>query len=163
VIVVADTSVILNLCCVGQQELLPPLFSDIFIPTEVRQEFERAVRSYSRFAALSLPVWLRERQAHFVPAVLRQIPTLDEGEMAAIALALELKANAVLIDERAGRHAVQLFKMTPIGVLGILLRSRQTGRLTAIAPVMDQLERQVNFWVAPDLRREALRLAGEGD
>lgn len=40
-IVVADTSVILNLCCVGQAHLLPALFHEVWIPDEVRIEFER--------------------------------------------------------------------------------------------------------------------------
>ena len=162
-IVVADTSVILNLCCVSQQDLLPPLFGDVFIPPEVREEFERAVRHYPRFAGLALPSWLREKPTLSTPNSLRRIPGLDAGETAAIALALELGAHAVLIDELAGRNAAHLLGMMPIGVLGILLRARRTGRIKAIAPVIEQLESRANFWVSPDLRREALRLAGEGD
>jgi len=162
-IVVADTSVILNLCCVSQQELLPLLFGDIFIPPEVRQEFERAARSHSRFSGLVLPSWLLVRPALSIPENLRRIPGLDSGETAAIALALELGAHVVLIDELAGRRAVHVFGMLPIGVLGILVRARRAGRIAAIASVIDQLESKANFWVTPDLRREALRLSGESE
>jgi predicted nucleic acid-binding protein len=41
VIVVADTSVLLNLCRIGQVELLARLFHEVVIPLEVAAEFER--------------------------------------------------------------------------------------------------------------------------
>ena len=80
---------------------------------------------------------------------------------AAIALALELAADAVLIDETIGREAARQHGLTIIGVLGVLVRARLTGRLPVISPVMDELERKANFWVTPEIRREALRLVGE--
>ena len=40
-IVVADTSVILNLCRVRHEHLLPALFGRVLIPTEVASEFSR--------------------------------------------------------------------------------------------------------------------------
>lgn len=162
-IVVADTSVILNLCCVGRQELLPALFREVMIPPEVRQEFERAARAYPRFATLTLPAWVREQPPRSVPQSLREISRLDPGETAAIALALELAADAVLIDETDGRQAARRHGLTTIGVLGVLVRARQAGLLSALAPVVDQLERQANFWIRPEVRQEVLRLVGESD
>jgi len=35
--------------------------------------------------------------------------------------------------------------------------------LNAISPVFDQLEQQANFWLAPEVRAEALRVAGEAN
>ena len=160
-IVVADTSVILNLCCVGQQELLPPLFGEIFIPPEVKHEFERASRAYARFAWVAVPTWIREQRPVSVPSSLQQNAHLDAGEIAAIALALELAASALLIDEAEGRQAARRQGLTVIGTLGVLVRARQSGLLQAIAPILDQLEHQANFWIAVEIRAEALRLVGE--
>ena len=39
--VVTDTSVVLNLCVIGQQELLRDLFGNILAPTVVVTEFQR--------------------------------------------------------------------------------------------------------------------------
>jgi predicted nucleic acid-binding protein len=53
-IVVADTSVILNLCRVQQEHLLQQLF-----PARVASEFERLAKALARFTGLILPDWIR--------------------------------------------------------------------------------------------------------
>lgn len=162
-IVVADTSVILNLCCVNQQEILSSLFRDVVVPPEVRHEFERAVRVYPRFAGLVLPGWIKEQAPSSIPDTVRDAPRLDAGEMAAIALALEITADAVLIDETDGRQAARQHGLIAIGVLGVLVRARHAGLITAVAPIIEQLEQRANFWVRPEIRLEVLRLVGEAN
>jgi uncharacterized protein len=161
VIVVADTSVILNLCCVGQEELLRRLFTDVFIPSEVGNEFERAARAYPRFAGLKLPAWTRERRPNSIPQSLRLEPHLGPGETGAIALAIELGAYAVLIDETHGREAARRHGVTPIGVLGVLVRARKRQFVVAIRPIIEALESKANFWVRREIRDEVLRSVGE--
>jgi predicted nucleic acid-binding protein len=161
VIVIADTSVILNLCCVQQHELLQALFSRVLIPPAVRLEFERAAAVYPRFEGATLPAWIQEQAPKTIPESLRRAPHLDAGEIAALALALETAADAVLIDELEGRRAARRLGVTAIGVAGILVRARQSGLLPAIAPLFKQLEEKANFWLAPEIRAEALRLVGE--
>lgn len=162
-IVVADTSVILNLCCVGQQELLPRLYQEVVIPPEVQWEFERAARTYPRFAGLLLPPWVHTQPALQIPHSLRREPHLDPGEIAAIALALQLSAYAVLIDETEGRQAARRHGLVPIGVLGVLIRARLGGFLAAVRPVICELESKANFWVHAEVRSEALRAVGEAE
>ena len=55
-IVVADTSVVLNLCRVRHEHLLPALFGRVLIPTDVASEFSRLAGTDARFAGLILPV-----------------------------------------------------------------------------------------------------------
>lgn len=160
-IVVADTSVILNLCCVGQSHLLPALFREVWIPDEVRLEFERLTRHQPRFQGLGLPNWAIIQPAAPVPAQLAALPNLHAGETAALALALNNKVDAVLMDEAAGRHAAHLLGVPVIGVLGVLLQARRKGLLQAIKPVLEDLEKKAGFWLSPKLTAEALRRAGE--
>ena len=49
-IVVADTSVVLNLCCVRQERLLSALFGRVLVPTEVAAEFRRLAGVDVRFS-----------------------------------------------------------------------------------------------------------------
>jgi predicted nucleic acid-binding protein len=49
---------------------------------------------------------------------------LDNGEAEAIALAVEIQADRILIDERRGRKKAIELSLRPIGVLGILLRAK---------------------------------------
>lgn len=59
VVVVADTSVLLNLCRVQLDWLLPRLFGDVWIPPAVDQEFRRLAVAHGRFQGLALPSWVR--------------------------------------------------------------------------------------------------------
>ena len=160
-IVVADTSVILNLALVGQAELLAVLFREVLVPPSVGSEFARLAESHGRFAGLRLPAWVRVQEPAAIPAALAFHGELHPGETEALALALEIHADGVLIDEAAGRAVALELGLTPIGVLGILVRAKRRGQLAAIAPVVDALLQRAQFRASPDLVREVLRLAGE--
>ena len=80
-IVVADTSVLLNLCRIGQVELLARLFREVAIPLEVAAEFDRLALQVSRFQGLTLPGWVRRQPAATISAALRAAG-LDLGETA---------------------------------------------------------------------------------
>ena len=160
-IVVADTSVILNLCCVEQAHLLPALFHEVWIPDEVRVEFERLSVHQPRFQDLRLPDWAHIQPAAPVSAALAAIANLHAGETAALALALNGHADAVLMDESAGRRAAQLLGLPVIGVLGVLLQARRSGLLPAVKPVLQRLAAEAGFWLSPVLVEEVLRKCGE--
>ena len=160
-IVVADTSVILNLCCVEQAHLLPALFHEVLIPDEVRVEFERLSVHQPRFQDLRLPDWAHIQPAAPVSAALAAIANLHAGETAALALALNGHADAVLMDESAGRRAAQLLGLPVIGVLGVLLQARRSGLLPAVKPVLQRLAAEAGFWLSPVLVEEVLRKCGE--
>jgi len=161
VIVVADTSVVINLCCVGQAGLLRQLFREVVVPTIVVVEFARLASRVPRFAGLTLPEGVCQQTPTAVPALLRSAIGLDAGEAAALALALEIHADAVLLDERRGREAAIQLGLRTIGILGLLLQAKSTGMLAAVRPVLDDLQKDAGFWIADPLRQQVLCLAGE--
>jgi predicted nucleic acid-binding protein len=160
VIVVADTSVFLNLCSVRREMLLPALFDQVFAPPVVRDEFLVAARRLPRFEGLSFPEWVQLRS----PQRLERVPSplgLDAGVRAALALALELPADLVLVDEARGRAVARQLGLRVLGILGVLLRAKAAGHLPAIAPVLDELKSRTQFWLSSAAREQILRLAGE--
>jgi predicted nucleic acid-binding protein len=86
---------------------------------------------------------------------------LDPGETAAIALAESLRADRLLIDERAGRKVAQARGLSVRGTLGVLVQARRSEVLPALKPVLDALLAE-GFRIAPALIREALAHVGEG-
>jgi len=162
VIVVADTSVLLNLCRVEQVELLPALFREVVVPPEVASEFAQLARRTPRFAGLALPPWLRQQSTSVIPDIVRSAAGLDAGEVAALALAVEIHADAILVDERRGHEVALQLGLRAIGVLGILLQAKANGLLPLVAPALDRLERDAGFWMTPALRARVMRSAGEG-
>lgn len=86
---------------------------------------------------------------------------LDEGEAAAIALALELGATQILMDEHDGRVKAKALGLQPIGLLGVLLHAKRDGALDSVEAVMQRLRQQAGFFIADDLFNQLLIEAGE--
>ena len=160
-IVVADTSILINLCRVGQGGLFKDLFHEVVIPPEVAAEFVHLAATVPRFAGLVLPDGIRRQSPVALSPVVRAAKGLDAGEAAALSLAVEIRADAVLVDERRGYEVALQLGLHAIGVLGILLRAKAEGILPQIKPVVDALRRDAGFWISDPLREQVLRLADE--
>ena len=104
-IVITDTSVVLNLCWLRHGSLLSAIYEDVLAPGQVRLEFDRKTKTDPRFAGLLFPPFITLADPTAIPAFLTDNNDLDYGEIAAIALALERGIADVLIDEKAGRAA----------------------------------------------------------
>lgn len=160
-IVVTDTSVILNLCLIGREEILPILFGTIVAPSAVVIEFDRLVKVDPRFRHLVFPSFIECSEPSQVLPHLTAIKRLQSGEIAALSLAVQRKANAVLMDELAGRAAAVALGLKPVGLLGILLEAKGRGLISALTPLLDRLEVEAEFWISTTLKNVILNAAGE--
>lgn len=158
---VSDTSPINALQRIGQLHLLPTLFDRIFIPPAVRIELQNAVQHGFDPNLTDQLDWLEARSLSKSTKQSQLIATLDLGESESIMLALELKTDYILIDEKAGRRVATTLGLQVIGVLGILLRAKETGLIDAIKPALDDLVVKVGFWIEKQTRRRILELAEE--
>jgi predicted nucleic acid-binding protein len=118
VIVVSDTSPLNYLVLINVVDVLPQLFGEVHVPLTVIQELQhpRAPESVKQWAN-SPPPWLRISTPRSV--VMTSI-RLDLGESQAIALAKELNADAVLIDERKGRQVAAEHGIDAVGTVAVL-------------------------------------------
>src|SRR4051812_42723086 len=113
-IVVSDSSALVALVGIGHGDVLPALFTQIVVPPEVAAELAspKRPRAVQDFIAAP-PSWLEVR----APASVEPIPGLHAGEAAAIALAQELRADRVIIDEKRGRRAATERHLRVIGTV----------------------------------------------
>ena len=160
-IVVTDTSVILNLCAIGQQDLLRRLFDRVLAPTAVVAEFQRLALVVARFQGLTFPAFIQRAAPASLPSTLADSAHLQAGEIAALSLAMEKQADAVLMDELAGRAAASSLGLRTIGLLGILLDAKNQNLVPALAPLIGQLESDAGVWISASLRGTVLQAAGE--
>lgn len=159
-VVVSDTSPIRALSHLGRLELLAALFQEIVVPTAVVVELEQPRPTFAPVAVRGLPfVCVRSPQDRDAVDALRE--TLGPGEAEAIILAEELHAEAILIDEAAGRAIALRRGLRPIGVLGTLLRGKERGLIREISPLLDRLQNELGFFISRKLRDDTLRQAGE--
>ncbi len=101
--------------------------------------------------------WIRIEAVKQDPLVTAMQRDLDKGESEAIALAIQVDAEWILLDERDGRKAARSMKLKVIGVLGILLKARRGGRLRSLKQAMDRLREKAGFYVRADLYSAIIR------
>lgn len=159
-VVVSDTSPIRALAHLGHIDLLPALFREVYVPPAVVAELEQP---RPRFAALDIGSWtfLKVRSPMDGTAVEHLLVSLGRGEAEAIVLATEVHADAILMDEAAGRLIARQRGLQPLGVLGILLRAKWKGLVPAISPLLDRLRNELGFHISEELRAAVVREARE--
>jgi predicted nucleic acid-binding protein len=165
-LVVSDTSPLLNLAAVGRADLLGSLYEAVVIPPAVQKELASLSRRDSRFASAALlPPTVRVQP---LPSDVDTVAVLAElhlllhpGEAEALALAAALSADLLLIDEFAARRLARRRGVPTQGLLGVLVEAKRRGLLAAVAPVLDQLQTRAGFWVGAELRESVLHSVGE--
>jgi hypothetical protein len=86
---------------------------------------------------------------------------LDKGESESIALALEMKADLVLLDDKEGRHAAKRLGLEVLGVVGVLLLARSRNEIDQVKPHLDALRQRAGFYLSDVLYHAALEQAKE--
>jgi uncharacterized protein len=137
-------------------------FPELWIPFAVVEELaEHPAASSLAAIRTALKDWIHVGEAKDRELVKTLSGKLDRGESEAIALALEIHAEMLVIDEGDGRHVARSAGLEVTGVLGILLRSKEQGHITAVGPEIVKLRQLARFRVSPALEAQVLRLAGE--
>jgi predicted nucleic acid-binding protein len=160
-IVVSDASPLVGLAAVGQLELLADLYSEVVIPEAVFEEATLASPAAPGAEEIRRARWIRVARASDDELVSSLSTELDRGEAEAIALAVELEADLLLVDEKRARVKARQLGRRVIGVIGVLLQSKDKGLLEEIRPVLDALVDRTGFRVGRALYEEALEAAGE--
>lgn len=160
-IVVCDTSPITNLAAVDHLWLLQKLYRQIIIPEAVFNELIDARFAVPGSDEVKAYGWIQTRAVQNQQLVASLLTKLDPGEAEAIALAVELRANLLVLDERKGYAAASNLNVRVLGVLGVLLAAKKRGLIEQVKPLVDALIGQAGFWVSKGVYRQVLTMAGE--
>jgi len=144
-IVVSDTTPLRYLAEIGGLDWLPAIFGEVVCPEEVIAECRHPhAPLLLREWADSESAWLRveavPKEAQLPPLPHR----LDAGEIAALALARELRADLLLMDERRGRDVATRLGLAVTGTLGIMVEASRLG-LADFEEVLARLSTATNF------------------
>jgi predicted nucleic acid-binding protein len=122
--VIADTGPIHYLILIGHISLLPQLFERVVLPGVVLSELshELAPASVRRWAG-AVPAWIEVAES---PAATLSAG-IHKGEAAAIALASQLHADLVLMDDRKGVIAAERQGLNVPVTLGVLHFAAERG------------------------------------
>ncbi|MBX3730671.1 MAG: DUF3368 domain-containing protein [Candidatus Sumerlaeia bacterium] len=145
---VSNTSPLIVLAKAGLERLLRDAYERVLVPEEVATELG-SIPSFVVVQALQNRRLIEELAVE-----------LDRGEAAAVALAVEVQADAVVLDDRKGRLVAQRLGLPVTGTLGLVVQAKRSDRLASARTAIDQL-RDVGLYLSPQLVREALSAAGE--
>ncbi len=119
-IVVSNTSPIINFAVIGHLELLKDLYAKVIIPPAVYHEITIKGASQPGADEIDKLRWIEVKEVpdkHLSEAFKLE---LDEGEAEAIALSVGIGAELLLIDERLGRDIADRLGLKYIGILGVI-------------------------------------------
>jgi predicted nucleic acid-binding protein len=146
-VVISDASPVRYLVLIGHADVLPALYTEILIPEAVATELRQpATPEPVRQWIADPPSWL-QMVSLANPQSAVPLAELDRGEREAILLALELKADLVLMDDRDGVDEARRLGLVVTGTLGVLDRAAER-RLIGLAPAIARL-RETNFRIDP--------------
>jgi len=163
-IVVSDSSPLMNLAGIGRLYLVHEQFGKVIIPASVWDEIV--------LNSATLPGASEIREAYDAGWISRARPDntavvdllglgLHRGEAEAIALAIELHSSLILLDDADARLAATALGLRKTGVIGILIKAKADGKIESLRRELDALMDRMGFYIDDGLYRQALSSCGE--
>ncbi len=157
--IICNTSPLQYLHQLGCLHLLPSLAQRIIVPPAVVDEL-----ATGRVQGVDLPIlekldWVSVRTPVSKSAI-PLVTDLGAGETEVLALALESTDCVAVLDDALGRRVATMLGIRLRGTLGLLLDAKKAGLITAVTPLLGQLQ-VLGFRLSPQTRSAVLGLAGE--
>lgn len=158
--VVSDASPLRALQAIERVGLVEQLYGRVLVPPAVASELGVEVPVLGAFRLTDYP-FLVVQAPTGQAEVARLLGELNTGEAEALALAVEVRADVVLIDESHGRRVAARLGLRTTGVLATLVRAKERGLVDRVAPLIIELDRRINFRISEEVRKKVLMDAGE--
>lgn len=143
--------------------LLHQIYGQIIIPSSVQLELLVLKKFGFDTDQIVQASWIMVQDPKNQELVSQLELELDKGESSAIALAIELKAHNLIIDEKKGRKIAHELGIEVIGLIGILLEAKEKKLIKEIKPVLDELRSKANFRISESLYEKILKRTNEKD
>lgn len=150
--IVSNSSPLIALARIERLDLVPAILQSVLIPPAVAREIAPSIPV--------LPDWVSVRGLAGTPSELPLRGRLGDGEREAIALAMEVGADAIVLDDRPARRVAEAAGLKVIGTLALLLQAKRAGLLATVRPEVDKLV-ATSFFLSRQLYERLLKMAGE--
>ncbi|MBM4137158.1 MAG: DUF3368 domain-containing protein [Nitrospira sp.] len=157
--VIVNTSPLFYLHRAGCLDCLEKLYGEIVIPEAVAFELEEGKRIGEDVPKIEDYHWIKVKKVT-IPAFIKIIPDLGQGEAEVLALGCEEKEPLLIIDDSLARRIAKLqaFKLT--GTAGVLLKAKKVGHIAEIKPIIEKLK-EAGFYLNDKLVADILKMSEE--
>ena len=160
--IVSNASVLIGLSSIGKLFLVRERFPQgILIPEAVRREVIDEGEGRPGAREISESKWIKVQKVGDRRIVDLLRTELDEGEAEAIALAREVEAGVILLDERDARRAAKRMNLKVLGTVGVLIWAKKVGKLMTLKDELEGLRDHGKFRISQAIYERALREVGE--
>ena len=144
--IVCNTSPLILLAKIHRLETLIRLYGELMIPKAVADEIgTKSGKENDQVLALLKKGTLQLSQASEIK--LAELPIdLGRGEREAIALAIDLAADLVILDDQQGRLVSREKGLSVTGTIGVLIEAKERGFIPSLRPEMDRLI-EAGMWI----------------
>jgi predicted nucleic acid-binding protein len=160
VIVVTDSTVLIGLAKLGKLTLLKEIFSKVTIPEEVFKEVVERGKDKPGSKLIKESSWIETTVVEDKTQVSFLMGSLERGEAEVLALARELEADLILLDEEKARKSAIIAGFSVMGLLGLFNLAKNIGLIHEVRPLIDELMTK-KFRLSDNVIEEALKKAGE--
>lgn len=160
-IIVSDSSPIMNLACIDRLYILPAIYKEIIIPKTVFKEIVELGEGKPGSESVKNANWIVVKNCSQFEMMHELEKELDSGEAEAISLAIELGAEVLLIDEYKGRNIARKNGVRVLGLLGVLIEAKKRLIIDSVKQEIDKLLVDANFWISNELYSEVLKSVNE--
>ena len=148
-IVITDASCFITLDKIDGMHLLHSLYRQVLTTPEIAAEFGKR-----------LPEWVEVKAVLNRDLLYNYAETVDIGEASAMALASEIHADLLIIDDAEGRRFAKKLELNITGTVGVILSAKLNGVIPTVKPYIHKIQ-QTNFRISDWLTSQILADAGE--
>jgi predicted nucleic acid-binding protein len=160
VIVVTDSTVLIGLAKLGKLTLLKEIFLNVSIPEEVFKEVVERGKDKPGSKLIRESSWIETKVVKDKTQVNFLMGSLERGEAEVLALARELEADLILLDEEKARKSAVIAGFNVMGLLGLFNLAKNIGLIHEVRPLINELMAK-KFRISGKVIEEALKKAGE--
>jgi len=163
--VVSNATPLIYLAKIGRIDLLVKVFSEVYVPEEVKLEVVDEGKRLGKVDAYVVEDAIANGWIEVSSAEMVEIPIpLEAGEAAVISLAKNMRIGEVLMDEVSARTAARLMDLTPRGTILVLLKALELKEisLNEFMAALGDLVKQ-GFRLKEEVYLEAITRAREID
>jgi predicted nucleic acid-binding protein len=154
--IVCDTSPLLLFARADRLGLLPALYQRLVVPGAVLQEVNVQADEPARQIQVHVQQDVFQRKEAQGRSLNAVGENMGRGERAAIALARELDAELVVLDDEQGRTEARRHGLSITGSIGILIEAKERDVIASMRRELDRLVEE-GLWIDEQLYDRVLR------